>query len=129
MAAARLVRLLAALAGLTGLPATAGAAAPVPERLVLRVLDARGVPVAGAHVLTIEGNADYIRQGITRSDSTGTAVAEVGGNAYVGLRIVADGFEPWRLDLAPGAPDRRRRVIEIRLSPRREKGSAVPASY
>jgi len=106
----------------------AALAAP-SERIVLRVLDANGMPVRGAHVLTIEGTSEYVRQGLTRSDSTGRAVAEVGGDAYVGFQILADGFEPWRLELAPGSPDRKRKVIEVRLLPRRSKGYAVPVVH
>jgi hypothetical protein len=110
-------------------PVVLGATTLRPERLVVKVLDAEGCPVPGAHILTLEGNAEYVRQGLIRSDSTGTAVAEVGDDAYVGLRVLAEGFEVWRVDLEPGAPDRKRRVIEVRLLPKRVKGNAVPVSW
>lgn len=41
--------------------------------------------------------------------------------AFLGL----DGYEIWKLELAPGAPDRKRKVIEVRLQ-RQPKGRAVP---
>jgi hypothetical protein len=105
------------------------ASAGPPERIVVRIRDHSGAPVRGAHVVTIEGTAEYVRQGVVRSDSTGMAVAEVGDNAFVGLRVLADGYAVWRLDLEPGAPDRKRKVIEVRLLPTRSKGFVIPISH
>ena len=120
---------LIAFAVLTLLAPVALQAGDRPERLVVRILDYHGEPVSGAHVLTIEGTSAYVRQGLTRSDSTGTAIAEVGDDAFVGLQVLADGFEVFRVDLEPGAPDRKRRVIEVRLLPKRSKGVAIPVSW
>jgi hypothetical protein len=98
------------------------------ERVVVKVLDERGQPVAGANVVTIEGaTGKYMRQGIIWSDSNGVAVAEVGKDAFVGLRIAVQGFDVWRLDLAPGAPERKGKVIEVRLA--RSKGVIIPVSW
>lgn len=110
--------------GLLLLPSPARAAGP-PERIVVRIRDAAGAPVQGATVLTLEGTAGYLRQALVRADSNGVAVAEIGPEAYLGLSVIADGYEIWKLELAPGAPDRRRKVIEVRLQ-RQPKGRAVP---
>jgi hypothetical protein len=106
-----------------------GIAFAIPtDRVVVKVRDADGQPVVGAHVLTIEGASSWMRQGIIWSDSNGVAVAEIGRDAYVGLRITAPGYETWRLDLAPGARERKGKVIEVRLSKRSRKGEIVPVS-
>ena len=107
------------------LPAVAHA---VPsDRVVVKVFDEKGQPLAGANVVTIEGaTGKYMRQGIIWSDSNGVAVAEVGKDAFVGLRIAVHGFDVWRLDLAPGAPERKGKVIEVRLA--RSKGVLIPVS-
>ncbi len=107
-------------------PAAARAvSAPPPERIVLRILDTAGDPIAGANVLALEGAATYLRQALVRADSNGVAVAEIGPDAYLNLRVMADGFETWKVELAPGAPDRKKKVIEVRLQ-RVARGETVP---
>ena len=85
------------------------------DRVVLKVCDHRGQPVASASVLTMEGASSYMRQGLIRADSNGVVVAEVGRDAYVGLRISAPGFKPFRLELDPGVAERRGKVIHVKL--------------
>jgi hypothetical protein len=109
--------------------ALAPAAHAVPaDRLIVKIKDADGLPVAGANVVTIEGANSYMRKGIIWSDSNGVAVTEVGRDAYLGLRVTAPGFQVWQLDLAPGAPERKGKVIEVRLEKRRGKGPLIPVS-
>ncbi|MSR07748.1 MAG: carboxypeptidase regulatory-like domain-containing protein [Gemmatimonadetes bacterium] len=109
------------------LPARAIAEGP-GERIVVRIRDAGGAPVPGANVLAMEGSANYLRQALVRADSNGVAVTEIGADAYLGLRVVAEGFETWKVALAPGSPDRRRKVIEVRLE-RRAKAPVIPIIY
>ena len=118
--------LLSAL--LVALPAIAWAAGAPGDRVIVKVYDEQGQPVAGANVVTIEGaSGKYMRQGIIWADSNGVAVAEVAKDAILGVRVVAPGFHPFRLDLAPGAPERRGKVIEVRLE-KRGKGLLIPVS-
>lgn len=107
------------------LPSATLAAGP-PEKIVLRIRDAAGLPVAGASVLALEGTSTYLRQALVRADSNGVAVAEIGKDAYLGLHVIADGYEIWKLELAPGSPDRKRKIIDVRLR-RQPKGRAVAA--
>ena len=109
------------------LPALASAAVP-SDRVVVKVRDDHGCPVAGANVVTIEGaSGKFLRQGIIFADSNGVAVAEIAKEAILGVRVVVPGFQPFRLDLAPGAPERRGKVIEVRLE-KRGKGMIIPVS-
>jgi hypothetical protein len=111
-------RILFLLAALALVPALAGAAAidrmPV-DRVIVKVCDHTGQPVASASLLTMEGASSYMRQGLIRADSNGVVVVEVGRDAYVGLRISAPGFKPFRLELDPGVAERRGKVIHVRL--------------
>jgi len=68
-----------------------------------------------------------MRQGIIFADSNGVAVADIAKEAILGVRVVVPGFQPFRLDLAPGAPERRGKVIEVRLE-KRGKGMIIPVS-
>ena len=112
---------------LVAFPALAWAALP-SDRVIVKVRDDQGQPLAGANVVTIEGaSGKYMRQGIIWADSNGVAVAEVSKDAIVGVRVVVPGFQPFRLDLAPGAPERRGKVIEVRLE-KRGKGLIIPVS-
>lgn len=123
------------LTGLAVLPSLLHAAgAPDPkrapiDRVVVKIRDHRGQPVPGASVLTLESSASrYMRQGIIWADSNGVAVAEVGKDAYVGIRVSAPGFQPWLLEMEPGVAERRGKVIEVRLVKRTSKGSLIPVS-
>ena len=116
----------AMIAGLLALP-SAAAAAP-SERIVVKILDAEGAPVPWASVLAMEGTSTYLRQALVRADSNGVAVTEIGADAYLGLQVVVEGYETWKLALAPGAPDRRRKIIEVRLQ-RRPRGPVIPVAY
>jgi hypothetical protein len=104
------------------------AAVPSNDRVVVKVRDDQGCPLAGANVVTIEGaSGKFMRQGIIWADSNGVAVAEVAKDAILGVRVVVPGYQPFRLNLAPGAPERRGKVIEVRLE-KLSKGMLIPVS-
>src|SRR5262245_33495901 len=113
---------------LFAIPLVAQAAAVPSDRVIVKVRDEEGCPLAGANVVTIEGTlGKFMRQGIIWADSNGVAVAEVNKDAILGVRVVVPGYQPFRLDLAPGAPERRGKVIEVRLE-KRGKGVLIPVS-
>lgn len=117
----------AMIAMVIALPSVAVAGSP-SERIVVKILDAEGAPVPWANVLAMEGTSTYLRQALVRADSNGIAVTEIGADAYLGLQVVVEGYETWKLALAPGAPDRRRKVIEVRLQ-RRPRGPVIPVVF